>query len=124
MFFFSSNRLKLQMQNFVFIVAVIPISTYLLHYGNLFILNIQFSILLLSLYRCVEVRKCHNVTIVLGAVETTLKVTDCENVSISAVCRRLLIRLVLNESSFSSCNIFFLVNVVHHLFIFIHQHDH
>ena len=43
--------------------------------------------------RCVEVRKCHNVTIVLGAVETTLKVTDCENVSISAVCRRVLIRL-------------------------------
>ncbi|CAF1358677.1 unnamed protein product [Rotaria sordida] len=40
---------------------------------------------------CVDVRKCHYVTIVLGAVETTLKVTDCENVSISAVCHRLLI---------------------------------
>jgi TBCC domain-containing protein 1 len=48
-------------------------------------------IYILSPLRCVEVRKCHNVTIVLGAIETTLKVTDCENVSISAVCRRLLI---------------------------------
>lgn len=48
-------------------------------------------IYILAPLRCVEVRKCHNVTIVLGAVETTLKVTDCENVSISAVCRRLLI---------------------------------
>lgn len=59
--------------------------------------DLQYSKLILSdpLFRCVEVRKCHNVTIVLGAVETTLKVTDCENVSISAVCRRLLIRFVL-----------------------------
>jgi TBCC domain-containing protein 1 len=48
-------------------------------------------IYILAPLRCVEVRKCHNVTIVLGAIETTLKVTDCENVSISAVCRRLLI---------------------------------
>ncbi|UJR08647.1 hypothetical protein I4U23_012906 [Adineta vaga] len=48
-------------------------------------------IYILAPLRCVEVRKCHNVTIVLGAVETTLKVTDCENVSISAVCRRVLI---------------------------------
>jgi hypothetical protein len=94
------------MQNFVFIVAVIPISTSLLHYGKLFILTIPFSILFLFLYRCVEVRKCHNVTIVLGAVETTLKVTDCENVSISAVCRRLLIRLISTESSFSSYFLF------------------
>ncbi|CAF1206396.1 unnamed protein product [Rotaria sordida] len=48
-------------------------------------------IYILAPLRCVEVRKCHNVTIVLGTVETTLKVTDCENVSVSAVCRRLLI---------------------------------
>jgi len=48
-------------------------------------------IYILAPLRCVEIRKCHNVTIVLGAVETTLKVTDCENVSISAVCRRVLI---------------------------------
>ncbi|CAF1286843.1 unnamed protein product, partial [Didymodactylos carnosus] len=41
--------------------------------------------------RCVEIRKCHNVTIVFGSIETTLKITDCENVSISAVCRRLVI---------------------------------
>lgn len=43
-----------------------------------------------------EIRKCHNVTIVLGAVETTLKITDCENVSVSAVCRRVLIRFILS----------------------------
>lgn len=48
-------------------------------------------IYILAPLRCVEIRKCHNVTIVLGAVETTLKVTDCENISVSAVCRRLLI---------------------------------
>jgi hypothetical protein len=80
------------MPNFVFIVVVIPIYTFSLPYGNLFIFNLIIHLICLS--RCVEVRKCHNVTIVLGAVETTLKVTDCENVSVSAVCRRLLIRLI------------------------------
>ncbi|CAF0790106.1 unnamed protein product [Didymodactylos carnosus] len=51
-----------------------------------------------DIFSCIEIRKCYNVTIVFGSIEITLKITDCKNVSISVVCRR----LVINQCRSSS----------------------
>ncbi|CAF1545848.1 unnamed protein product, partial [Didymodactylos carnosus] len=55
-------------------------------------------IIIVVIRQCIEIRKCYNVTIVFGSIEITLKITDCKNVSISVVCRR----LVINQCRSSS----------------------
>ena len=47
----------------------------------------------LFLFRSVTLEKCHNSTIVLGTVKTTVNVFGCENVTVIALCNRLTVRL-------------------------------
>ena len=54
--------------------------------------NVHAFVKVTFVFRSATLEKCHNSTIVLGTVKTTVNVFGCENVTVIAMCNRLTVR--------------------------------